>query len=247
MPNVVKGSKQQRMIVVPYRPWFAAITAGFVFVSVVVAGVGGAYFGKFHATRDYVVTSADNLRLSEELVEMRVALEIARTELAISGRGSIVDQRAAEEVQSTVSMLRERITELEQDISFYRQVMAPESAQVGLIIAEFNVRSLAQAGRYRYKAMFSQAGTGDRVLVGHVNIIISGILGGEKQTFTLNELAVETGGFDSGLNFRYFQNIEGELILPLNFVVDQVAIRVESTDPLVNRVEKTFGWRVIEE
>jgi hypothetical protein len=247
MPNVVKGSKQQKMIVVPYRPWFAASAAVFVLVGFVVAAFGGAYFGKLYESRDYVVTSADNLRLSEELGEMRAALEIARTELAISGRGSIVDQIATEEVQSTVSMLRERIMQLEQEISFYRQVMAPDSAELGLIIAEFNVHSGDQSGHYKYKAMFSQAGAGERVLEGRVDIEISGIFEGEKHTFTIDELALETGGFDSKLDFRYFQSIEGELILPADFIAEQVAIRAESTEPAVNEVERMFGWQVTEE
>lgn len=246
MPNVVKGSKQQRMVVVPYRPWFRVYTI-LAIVALLLSTAAGAYLaGEFVGQREYQVTSADNERLSLALRVAQDELSLVRSELAIAGRSNIVDQRATEEVQSTISSLRERIRQLEQDVSFYRQVMAPESAELGLIVAEFEAAQIEHSNRYQYKLVFRQAGAGDKVLEGSVQVNIIGQIDSSRQVLPLADLVSKTSPFESSLNFRYFQNIEGELQFPEGFVPEQVEILAESTKPRVNKVEKIFSWSVVE-
>ena len=158
---------------------------------------------------------------------------------------SMVDRRADEEVQSTINSLRQRVMQLEQDVSFYRQVMSPDSTELGLIIAEFSVERL-EGQRYHYKAVFRQAGAGDRVLEGSVTIAVVGHKEQQRQVLPLAELLAEGNGFDPELNFRYFQNMEGEFELPEGFEPEQVEVRAESSKPVANKVEKIFSWSVVE-
>lgn len=241
MPNVVKGSKQRRMIVVPYRPWFRlSVVLGLLLV-LVVAGVGSFFYGRIDAARQYVVTTADNARLSQQLSLAQDEMESLRSQLA----SSMVDRRANEEVQSTINSLRQRIMQLEQDVSFYRQVMSPDSAELGLIIAEFDVNQL-EGRRYHYKAVFRQAGAGDRVLEGKVTVALAGRMGDERKVLPLADILPQGNTFDPELNFRYFQNLEGEFELPEGFVPEQVEVKAESTKPAANKVEKIFSWSVVE-
>ncbi len=63
MPGVVKGSKQKRMVVAPYRPWLRyALLAG-----VLLAATVGFILGQIAAGRDDVITSRDNEQLVIEL------------------------------------------------------------------------------------------------------------------------------------------------------------------------------------
>lgn len=241
MPNVVKGSKQHRMMVVPYRPGYrVSVVLGLLFVFAVV-GAGSFYYGRIDAGRQYVVTAADNTRLSQQLAQVQDELETLRAQLA----SSMVDRRADEEVQSTINSLRQRVMQLEQDVSFYRQVMSPDSTELGLIIAEFSVERL-EGRRYHYKAVFRQAGAGDRVLEGSVAIAVVGHREQERQVLPLVELLARDNGFDPKLNFRYFQNMEGEFELPEGFEPEQVEVRAESSKPAANKVEKIFSWSVVE-
>lgn len=241
MPNVVKGSKQQRMIVVPHRPWARVSSVLGLLLLLVAVGLGSFYYGHVDAARQYVVTTADNNRLNQTLEQSQDEIESLRAQLA----SSLVDRRANEEVQNTINSLRERIMQLEQDVSFYRQVMSPDSAELGLIIAEFDV-TRQENGRYRYKAVFRQAGAGDRVLEGKVEIAVAGKLGDERQLLPLSGILPEGQSFDPVLNFRYFQNLEGEFVLPEGFVPEQVEVRAESSKPAANKVEKIFSWSVVE-
>ena len=62
----------------------------------------------------------------------------------------------------------------------------------------------------------------------------------------LADILPEGNTFDPGLNFRYFQNLEGEFELPEGFVPEQVEVKAESTKPAANKVEKIFSWSVVE-
>jgi hypothetical protein len=136
--------------------------------------------------------------------------------------------------------------QLEQDVSFYRQVMAPESTELGLIIAEFGVKPIEHSSRYHYKVVFRQAGAGDKVLEGNVQINIIGEQGADRVVLALSDLAPEPSPFEPNLNFRYFQNIEGELQLPEGFIPDQVEVLAESKKPVAIKVEKIFSWSAVE-
>lgn len=246
MPNIVKGSKQQAMIVVPYRRWYRTVVSISMVLALLFVAVGGYFYGHFDAARQYLVTSADNERLSLSLQKAQDEVNSLQSELTIAGRSNLVDQRATEEVQGTVSALRQRIAQLEQDVSFYRQVMSPDSDELGLIIAEFDVTALDGAGSFHYRAVFRQAGAGDRVLEGKVQVDIVGQLDEQRQVLPLATILPENRTFDPALNFRYFQNLEGEFILPEGFVPEQVEVRAESSKPTVIKVEKIFSWSVVE-
>lgn len=242
MPGVVKGSKQQRMVVVPYRPWIRyALLAG-----VLTAAALGFAFGYFDAANEFATTSADNQQMALELADAQDELQGLRSQVVMSGRTSIMDQRANEEVQETINSLRQRVMQLEQDVMFYRQVMTPELAEPGLIIAEFTVRPTDLPDNYRYRAVFRQAGAGDRELKGKVQIDVAGMRAGEKVLLPLQEFVSGTETVNTILNFRYFQNIEGELVVPADFLPMQVEIRAESMEPQQRKLEKLFNWTVAE-
>lgn len=242
MPGVVKGSKQQRMVVVPHRPWLR-----YAFLSgVLIAAAAGFLFGYLDAADKFAITAADNQELVLELADARDELQGLRSQMVISDRTSIVDQRANEEVQETINSLRQRVMQLEQDVMFYRQVMTPELAEPGLIVAEFTVRPSDHPDTYIYRAVFRQAGAGDRELKGKVQIDVAGTRTGEKVLLPLQELVSDVEKVNTELNFRYFQNIEGELVLPTDFQPTHVEIRAESMEPQQRKLEKMFNWTLAE-
>jgi len=246
MANAVKGSKQTRMVVVPYRPWLPLVLGVSFASTVLIAAVAGLYWGYYGASREHVIVGEENVLLSEALIQAQEQIASLRSDMAMTGRDNLVDQRAAEEVQSTINGLRARIMQLEQDVSFYRQVMTPDAAELGLIIAEVLVMPANAPRSYRYRAVFRLAGAGDRNVEGSVAISVVGQQGSESKVYAMAELMRAPSEFVETLEFRYFQTLEGEFELPLGFSPEQIAVRAESTRPLEYIVEKTFSWSVEE-
>ncbi|GJM14083.1 MAG: hypothetical protein DHS20C12_24860 [Pseudohongiella sp.] len=245
VPNVVKGSKQEKMVVVPYRPG-----RRFLFVSLLVLAVGGSAAGGFmYGYTNTLNSQQSGLATQQELSEQLIGAETENSELrrqiAILDRSSVLDQRATEEVQETILGLRERVAQLEQDIVYYRQVVSAETEDTGLVISQLDIDATREANRYRYKLVLRQQDAdGDTFLTGHVNVNLVGSQGEEQQILALRDLSAEQDQLDIRLRFKYFQNIEGELVLPDNFVPDRLQIAAVSVEPVEKSLNQNFSWVV---
>ena len=186
MPNVVKGSKQEKMVVVPYRPGRRFVFVCLLALGIGASAIGGFMFGYSNTLRSQQSKQATQQELSEQLIGAETENSELRRRVAILDRSSVMDQRATEEVQVTIIGLRDRVAQLEQDIVYYRQVVSAQTEDTGLIISQLDIR----------------------------------------------------------LRFKYFQNIEGELVLPENFVPDRLQVAAVSVEPVEKSINQNFSWVV---
>ena len=245
MPNVVKGSKQEKMVVVPYRPGrrFALVTL--LVLGLGAGAVGGFMFGYTNTLRIQQSEQATQQELSEQLISTETENAELRRQVAILDRSSVMDQLASEVVQETLLSLRGRVGQLEQDVVYYRQVVSAEIEDTGLIISQLDIDATREANRYRYKLVLRQQDAdGDTFLTGHVNVNLVGSQGEEQQILSLRELSAEQDELNIRLRFKYFQNIEGELVLPDNFVPDRLQVAAVSVEPVGKSINQDFSWVV---
>ena len=245
MPNVVKGSKHEKMVVVPYRPGRRFVLVVLLVLGVAVSAVGGFMFSYSNTLRSQQSEQATQQELNELLIGAETKNSELRRQIAILDRSSVMDQLATEEVQETIIGLRDRVAQLEQDIVYYRQVVSAETEDTGLIISQLDIDVTRESNRYRYKLVLRQQDAdGDTFLTGHVNINLVGSQGEEKQILSLRDLSAEQDQLDIRLRFKYFQNIEGELVLPENFVPDRLQVAAVSVGPVEKSINQNFSWVV---
>ena len=175
MPGVVKGSKQERMVVVPYRPgWRMFFITAFIAGAVISALVGFAY-GYYQTLLTQETAQAGHAELERELESVQLENSDLNRQIAILDRSSVMDQHANREVQETISGLRDRVAELEQDIVYYRGVVAEEIEDSGLIISRLDIDGTNDPRIYNYKLVVRQRDAdGDTYLLGHVNVSLLG-------------------------------------------------------------------------
>lgn len=245
MPNVVKGSKQEKMVVVPYRPGRRFLLVSLLVLGVGASAAGGFMFGYTNMLRIQQSGQATQQELNEQLIATETENSDLRRQVAILDRSSVMDQRATEEVQETIRGLRDRVAQLEQDVVYYRQVVSAETEDTGLIISQLDIDATREANRFRYKLVLRQQDAdGDTFLTGHVNINLVGSQGEEQQILALRDLSAEQDQLDIRLRFKYFQNIEGELVLPENFVPDRLQVAAVSMEPVEKSINQNFSWVV---
>ena len=156
-----------------------------------------------------------------------------------------MDRLATEVVQDTVLKLRDRVAKLEQDVVYYRQVVSAETEDTGLIISQLDIGATLETNRYRYKLVLRQQDAdGDTALTGHVNVNLVGSQGEEQKILSLRDLSAEQDQLNIRLRFKYFQNIEGELVLPENFVPDRLQVAAVSVEPVEKSINQNFSWVV---
>ena len=243
MPNVVKGSKQERMTVVPHRPIRRLVIGAAIGLCVLVSTVGGAYFG---FTRGVDAQSAE-LTARGELDAMLQAVsaenEELRRRIALAQREGEVDQRAAQEVSGELNALQHRLAELESDVQYYRQVVSEQTGSTGLMISRFDLTPTDKANTKRYKLVLRQQDAdGDTYLEGRVNVTLAGRQSGQLKRLALREVSSEQDEDAIRLRFKYFQNVEGEIVVPDGFVPEKIEISAVAEAPVAKRVDQEFEW-----
>ena len=96
MPNVVKGSKQEKMVVVPYRPGRRFVFGCLLALGIGASAIGGSMFGYSNTLRSQQSKQATQQELSEQLIGAETENSELRRQVAILDRSSVMDQRATE-------------------------------------------------------------------------------------------------------------------------------------------------------
>jgi len=242
----VKGTKPTRLQVVPYRPYqrmlmISAVTAGFV-----VVGIASFVLGSYLSASGNADADAELAELKLELQNKTREAENLSQQVANLSLANEVDKVSSEDVRQEVIGLKEEIAKLEEDITFYRGLMAPTENQRGLTIGSVEVISTGVSRQYDFKIVVQQLATNHQVLSGSLSVNIVGHDGGIPRTLTIQEVSKQVEPEGIKLRFKYFQNIAGQLELPFGFEPERIEVTAKSTGKDAAEVEKKFGWLVQE-
>ncbi|MFL2840749.1 MAG: DUF6776 family protein [Pseudohongiellaceae bacterium] len=241
---VVKGSKQTQMVVVPHMPLRGLLlTLGTLFVAVIFAA-GGIYYGYTHGTNENINVRIERDQLSTDVNSFQTQLEILQQDFVNLEQASMVDKLALVEVQDMLVGLREINAQFEEDILFYRQIIYPDNDESGLEIGQLDLSATEEENRIRYHLELKQLPNDANVIIGYANINILGMQEGSAVSFPLRSVALDESQLDIRLQFKYFQNIEGELLIPDNFFPETVQILAVSQGENAKTVQKNFAWLV---
>ena len=192
-----------------------------------------------------------NAELSGQLQDARQQLEqrSARIDeleqkLANLQLGADIDQQAVNEVRTTVREHKETINRLNKDIAFYKGLMAPTEREKGLGIRSWEVYPARAKGRFQYKLVLQQLALKHRILKGSVQVDIVGRRNGVEEILSLDILSDQVESKSIPLRFKYYQYLEGELIVPVGFEPRRVDIVARASSPKKVKVEKHYGWIV---
>ncbi|MEX1032498.1 MAG: DUF6776 family protein [Cellvibrionaceae bacterium] len=220
----VTGSKPTRLMVVPYRPYYRILVGVGALITLVSVAAGSYWLGNYHGVslQEDAVTERDQLRrdLREKTAEAQsLSQRVANLQLA-----SEVDRASNEDVRGQVIELKDQIASLEEDIAFYRGLMAPTEERRGLTIGSVDVISTGVPRRYDFKVVMQQLATNHQVLNGSLRIEVVGREGDLVRSVPLKDLSPQVDEADIRLRFKYFQNIQGQIELPVGFEPERIEI-----------------------
>lgn len=240
----VKGSKQQKMIVVPYRPWkLVWVPSGVLFLILLAAG-SAFYFGHSKGVDENGDARQERNILLLEAADLQDTNALLNQQILNLEQSSYVDKEAISSVQQTILSLREKISQLEEDVLFYKQILSPENDETGLVIGQLDLMLSESPDAIRFKLELKQQGSNESVITGYANVNILGIQGEREVSIPLRNLTDSINTLDIRLQFRYFQNIEGVLVLPSDFEPQKVQILAIAEGSNAKTVQKSFGWLV---
>lgn len=219
-------------------------------VLLLILAIPGAFFaGSGWQARSVQVQSDHDQPLEARLETQQQELDLLRQRLAVVGSGEKVAQQANEQSRQTIKLLEEQVFKLQQDLAFYKGVLAPASRREGLRIRTFELQATDTPRLFRYKILLSRVGKDDKPLEGQLLVSVEGRQGNKASSL---ELAGLTQGLAEPLatkeipfTFKHFQAIpEGgrfaELQLPEGFEPQQVKVLAQVKGE--KSLERTFKW-----
>ena len=202
------------------------------------------YFGRYLAIDEREEALERAAWLESKLNEYQQAYQKANQELVMQTQSAKVDNQSQQQLLQTVKALQDTQKELEAELKFYRNIMAPELDQQGLTIAKLELNKSQENKVTRFKLVLTQAGKQEQFLKGTVELEVAGEEAGKAKVYPFREL----GAFqnkDFQFQFRYFQNIEGEIALPNGFVAESINVRARTSGLRKNQsTEKQFQWKI---
>jgi Family of unknown function (DUF6776) len=240
--TTVVGSKQYRSVVVPYKPRRTGLIVSVVSVLLLIVAALSYWLGGYDIKEQYQRLQSDNERLTAKLSESESKRERVSQELANSALGADVDREAVNEIRATVREHQQTIADLNEEIGFYKGLMAPTEREKGLSIRSWNIYATSNPGRFQFKLVTQQLAHNHRLLKGNMTVTIVGQMLGQDETFQLSSLSEQAQSESIKLRFKYFQNFDGELQLPEGFEPQGVTIVARATTPKSVQIERNFGW-----
>lgn len=243
----VKGSREYSYRVVRHNPskgfWAVGLPLLAILLLIAAGGAGyylGLHLGSSRSAPDPVSVDRKAAQKAKESdSEMRKQLESALL-------GAEVDRKSLEGVRSEVAELKTQMAALQEENQFYRNLMSPAGSQRGLAFGAVEIVDTERPRAFRFKVVMQQLGTNQQQLTGTLSFNLVGRQAGQRVVLPLKDVSTDVDATNIRLKFKYFQNIEGDLVLPEGFEPERIELEARSSQPNVTKIEKRFGWLVQE-
>ncbi len=156
-----------------------------------------------------------------------------------------IDRQTVTALRNELADNRTALAELERELAFYREVMAPEEISRGLVIRQPLFTALASPGRWRYQLVAQQSGQSNRARRGSLSVTLWGESAGVVEQYRLRDLDAELQGVEPVLNFRYFQRLDGEFSLPADFLPTHIVLNAALIKPVIEQLDLSYDWATV--
>jgi hypothetical protein len=180
-------------------------------------------------------------RISARLAEVSLALDEERQRAAVFGRSDQVSRAANQQLQQSVREREEEIAALRSDVAFYERLVGGSAQRKGLAVHALALAP-GSAGDLHYALTLTQTLKRSGLTEGAVTLEIDGITNGKLATLDWPALRQGTDSSPQAFSFRYFQQLEGSIMLPQNFTPHRVKVQVQAGG---NSVDRVFPWQEV--
>ena len=222
-------------------------------VAGVAAALAFAAWALYSYTRATTVTDFERAQLEVEQLrddrrslskQLRAALaevDQLKDQVAYANRSSEIDSQACETVKGSLSNLQAEVSDLREQLAFYRGIVAPDVSKAGVRVYEFKVVKNPTSQAYQYELVLIQSTRSERQVGGRIQIQIEGISRGAQQTLKLDETLAGSAQ-NLQFSFKYFEQFTGDFRLPEGFKPIRVLVTLVPTTAKSPSVREQFDW-----
>jgi len=215
-----------KLVVRPHAPKRRAVLLTAAALLALIVLYATFELGRYDAGFRVVDSVRGALSASARIRGLEAENERQRGQLEAAEVARRVDQEGYKQVYKSLGDMQSQIARLNQDLSFYRGLVQPDSI-THVKVQQMQIVPETAAGQYRLKFVLMQTGKPDSVVAGSAAISIDGLRQGKPSTLSFAQV---TPTRRAGLtySFRYFQDYEEPIQLPPGFEPTRIGVEIHS-------------------
>ncbi|MGY1521962.1 DUF6776 family protein [Luteimonas sp. A482] len=166
-------------------------------------------------------------------------VEALAQQVATLTRSDQISRDANRDLQGTLAERDEEIAALRADVAFYERFVGSTAQRRGLTVHQLALTPRAGQA-WHYTATLTQNLNRGAVSSGRLSLAVEGTRDGRLERLDWAALRQDPEAAGVEYSFKYFQQVEGEIILPPGF--EPLRIRVRLTPASGPPVDQTLPW-----
>ena len=160
-------------------------------------------------------------------------------EVSTLRRSDQISREANRDLERTLAERDEEIAGLRADIAFYERFVGATGQRRGLSVHDLEMQ-LQSGDAWHFVATLTQNLNRGAVNTGRVTLAIEGTRNDRLEKLAWSNLRKQSNAPGVGYSFKYFQQVEGEVMLPKDFKPLRVTVRLVPAGG--SAVEQSFPW-----
>jgi hypothetical protein len=201
--------------------------------------------GRYDAGYDRMAVAQARTELQVQIERLEKTNRDLRTRLAELDTIRVGRAREQAEVSRAIGDLQAQVARQTQELAFYRGIVAQGAPAVGVKIQQVRISRGPRPGQFMLHMALVRSVRPDNVAAGSIGLTVDGDSSGASATVDLEQL---TGGkvHELPYSFRYFQNFDQQVNVPVGLKPEHLSIEVRSSHKDVAPVTQTFTWSLDE-
>ncbi|GAA4787490.1 DUF6776 family protein [Lysobacter hankyongensis] len=170
---------------------------------------------------------------------LRARGEKLSQEVSTLRRSDQISRDANRDLERTLAERDEEIAGLRADIAFYERFVGATGQRRGLSVHDLEMR-LQGGDAWHFVATLTQNVNRGAVNSGRITLALEGTRNDKLERLSWSTLRKQTNAPGLGYSFKYFQQVEGEVMLPAGFKPLRVTVRLVPEGG--SAVEQSFPW-----
>jgi hypothetical protein len=232
-----------KLVVRSHTPKRRAMLIGGAVVAALAVLYAMFELGRYDAGFRVVDSVRGALSASARIRELEAENEKQRGQLEAADVARRVDREGYKQVERSLGDMQSQIARLNQDLSFYRGLVQPDSL-IHVKVQQMQIVPEAVAGQFRLKFVLMQTGKPDNSVTGNTAISIDGLLRGKPSSLTFAQVAPNRRN-TLAYSFRYFQDYDEPIQLPQGFEPTRVGVEIHSSKDrdASHSFRQAFVWK----
>lgn len=176
--------------------------------------------------------------IGASVAELQARLASLRQRNQILKRSDDISRAANQSLQRDIAERDERIASLEADVAFYERLVGGSAARQGLAVHSLQLRQ-NDTGAHHFRLTLTQNVKRTQLSRGEARLSIEGVQEGQRRVLDWAALRQDESAEPLEFAFKYFQQVEGIVMLPEGFAPHSVRVQLEGE---AGRVERSIPW-----